>query len=342
MRLDTTRTPYTLYCSSYHPKMEIAEIIGQRRAQIVAKLMAERFPGLAFGYAPSPVLAAPNTNHFLKIGANTFEVQRLTEQELADEVAANPHGREKWLMFIFDNGAGPDGGPQCAAYLEHDYPVVKRCMADPTLVKTFAIYGPLPDTATLEAKMTDWMRTRGETGDAEERFNCLGANQRIADFSAFFIAPCRNDQSQSEISGQGETETVQCAPDAAEFWTIYGSEISINGCAWLAVHDAYSVTEIVRIARQINLETGKPFFYRDETHGCIPQSGARLDFMEIAAALTEAIHDDLPDLQAGGVARIDDFEAHPLAEMREAFILYAETATQAAAVNPYHPWEKSA
>lgn len=108
------------------------------------------------------------------------------------------------------------------------------------------------------------------------------------------------------------------------------------------MHDAHSVTEIVRIARQINAETGKPFFYRDETYGCIPQHGARLDFIEIAEALTEAIHDDLPDLARDDFARVDDFDAHPLAAMREAFVSFTDYAGLNTAADPYHAWEARA
>ncbi|WP_179381286.1 hypothetical protein [Jannaschia marina] len=153
-------TLHTLYCSSYFPNTGIAQIEGKRRAQIVAKLMCERFPDFTFGYAPSPILTAPNTNHFLEIGVRTIEVTRLTQKEIEDEAEANPDGLEKWLMFIFDNGEGPDGGPQCSAYLEHDFPVVKRCKADPTLAEIIPIYSEQPSMGDLEARLDAWAEAR--------------------------------------------------------------------------------------------------------------------------------------------------------------------------------------
>ncbi len=150
-------TIYTLFCTSYFPHTGIAQIEGQRRAQIVAKLMAERFPDFTFGYAPSPILTAPNTNHFLEIGVRTIEVARLTQKELEEEADANPEGLPKWLMFIFNNGQGPDIGPQYCTYLEHDYPVVKRCKADPTLAATLEIYSDYPTNGEVMERLDAWI-----------------------------------------------------------------------------------------------------------------------------------------------------------------------------------------
>lgn len=332
-------TLHTLLCTSYHPRISIAAIQGLRRCQIIARLMAERFPDFSFGYEASPVEAAPNSNHFLEIGVRSLEVKRLAQEQLEAEIDENPEGLEKWLMFVFDNGQAPDGGPQCAAYLEHDYHVVKRCMADPTLAATIAIYGDPPTTESLYERLADWQGAQAKSAEGQGRFSCLSSDDEIETFSAFYIASCRDDKSDAGTETTNETAVVQCEPGEAEFWSIYGSAVSDDGCTWLAVHDAYSVTEIVRIARQINAETGKPFFYRDETYGCIPQHGARLDFIEIAEALTEAIHDDLPDLDADDFARVDAFDAHPLAEMREAFVSFTDYAGLNTAADPYHAWE---
>lgn len=149
-------TMHTLICHSYHPATAIAQIEGKRRAQIIAKLMGERFPDFAFGYRDTPANTVPNRNHFLEIGVGTAEVTMLTQKELAAEADDNPEGREKWLMFIFDNGAGPNGGPQCSCYLEHDYAVVKRCKADPTLAEIIPIYTDQPTTDELTARLDAW------------------------------------------------------------------------------------------------------------------------------------------------------------------------------------------
>ena len=331
-------TKFTLTCTSYFPHTGIAEVEGKRLAQIVAKLMAERFPAFAFSYAKSPALTAPNTNHFLDIGVKSLEVVRLMQEELASEADNNPEGLEKWLMFIFDDGQAPDNGPRFACYLEHDANVVQKCKADPTLAMIIPIYCDYPDWDDLTRRRNEWMAEQSTAQEPAGRFNCLTFDIDIETFAAFYIAPCRNDASQADNTN-GETAVVQCGPDEAAFWTIYGSTISSDGCEWLAVHDAYSTTEIVRIARQINAETGKPFFYRDEDHGCIPQNGAKLDFQAIAEDLTHSIHDDLPDLLSDGFAKVDDFDAHPLAAMREAFVMFSDYAGRDTAADPYQPWE---
>lgn len=172
------------------------------------------------------------------------------------------------------------------------------------------------------------------------RFNNLSSDDEIEGFSAFYVAPCRNDRSQAEIDGDPEgTCIVQCEPDEAEFWAIYGSAVSEEGCAWMAVHDADSPDEIVRIARQINAELGRAFFYRDEHHGCIPTFGAQLDFTKIAEELTSEIHEDLPDLDADDFARVDDFDTHPLAPIREAFVTFSGFSGAGNGRDPYQPLE---
>lgn len=169
------------------------------------------------------------------------------------------------------------------------------------------------------------------------RFNCLTHESDITEFSAFYVAPVRNDPTDN---GGREPETciVQCDSDEAEFWTIYGASVSDQGCEWLAVHDAQTPAEIVRIARQINAEIGAAFFFRDTKFGCLPTHGARIDFTEIAEALTEQIHDDIPD-RAAEDFRDDDFESHPLAEIREAFVMFSSYWGQDAGCDPYETIE---
>lgn len=162
------------------------------------------------------------------------------------------------------------------------------------------------------------------------RFNCLTNDSEIEQFSAFYVAPVRNDRPEAD----GETDMVQCETGEAEIWTIYGSNVTKDGCEWMAVHDAETAFEIVRIARQINLEQGKPFFFRDTAVGCLPTHGARIDFIDIAEALTEEIHDALPDRPAEDF-REDDFESHPLSEIREAFVMFSNYWGEDAACDPY-------
>lgn len=168
------------------------------------------------------------------------------------------------------------------------------------------------------------------------RFNCLTDDKEIDQFSAFYVAPVRNDASEAEMQGLEGTVIVQCEPGEAEGYTIYGSNVTKDGCEWLAVHDEDDVDEIVRIARQINLETGKPFFYRDERYGCVPSDGAYLEFTRIAEALTEEIHDELPDVAAEDF-NDDDFDNHVLAPMREAFVTFSNFSGLNTARDPYQP-----
>lgn len=150
----------TVYISNVFPAQGLAMVEGVRRAQIVAKLMGERFPGHTFGYGKAPMLTDPNMHHHLQIGVKTVEVQRLTETELKDEADDNPKGLEKWLAFVFDNGQGPEGGPQISAYLEHDRDVVKRCKADPTLAEVIPIYSKQPSIDELASKLDAWVEAR--------------------------------------------------------------------------------------------------------------------------------------------------------------------------------------
>lgn len=180
---------HTLFCSSYHPRISIADVQGLRRCQIIARLMAERFPDFSFGYAASPIEAAPNSNHHLEIGVRSLEVKRLAEEQLAAEAEQDPEGLEKWVMFIFEIGKAPDGGPQCGAYLEHDYHVVKLCMADPTLATTVAVYGAQPTTESLSARLAEWQAAQAKSAEGQGRFSCLSSDDEIETFSAFYIAP---------------------------------------------------------------------------------------------------------------------------------------------------------
>jgi len=186
-------------------------------------------------------------------------------------------------------------------------------------------------------------KTDPRTQPAHQRFNCLCPGDTLDQFSAFYVAPCRNDRSEAErLNGDAEsTCIVQCEPGEAEFYSIYGSVVSDRGCEWLAVHDETTPDEIVRIARQINAETGKPFFWRDERYGCLPSYGARLDFVDIAEALTEEIADEIPDLLRDPDARDDDFDNHSLADIREAFVTYS-AYSEAEGRDPYLPVDDAA
>lgn len=157
-----------------------------------------------------------------------------------------------------------------------------------------------------------------------ERFNNLCKGDTLDRFEWFELMPCRNDESEGGV--------VQCEAGWAEFWSIYGraNEGSEADPAYLAtaIHDAFTPLDTVRIARQIAIETGKGFVAGDIQFGQFPRRGGRVtpvsDFTELAEDLTFAIHQDNEDNIEAADQREDDFDTHPLAELREAFVDYSD------------------
>ncbi len=143
-------------------------------------------------------------------------------------------------------------------------------------------------------------------------------------FKWFEIMPCRNDGREGGI--------VQCDAGRAEFWGIYGraNEGTDSDPAYLAtaIYDASTPLEAVRIARQISLETGKGFVAGDIQFGQFPRRHGRVtpvnEFTELAEDLTFAIHEDNEANIAVEDHRDDDFDNHPLAELREAFVDFSD------------------
>ena len=141
-----------------YPHQFVIHAEGRRRAQIIARLLGERFPHTPFTYREGIDTGAPFANGFILDSAASGEVRRLTEAELKAEADAgtNIEGRAKWLMFIFDSGCGPDGGPQFSCCPEHDCRVVTKCRADPDLAVTIEIFGNFPGTDELTARLAAW------------------------------------------------------------------------------------------------------------------------------------------------------------------------------------------
>jgi len=176
---------------------------------------------------------------------------------------------------------------------------------------------------------------------AHERFNNLCNGDTLDHFEWFEIMPCRNDES--------EGCTVQCEAGWAEFWTIYGRANVGAGDApeylAMAVHDAFDPLAIVQVARQIALETGKGFVAGCADMGQFPRRNGQVtpvtDFTEIAEDLTGAIHDDLDERTEPEDRRPDDFDAHPLAALREAFVEYSDYS-RSDQRDPYLPIDDAA
>ncbi|WP_298938274.1 hypothetical protein [uncultured Ruegeria sp.] len=159
---------------------------------------------------------------------------------------------------------------------------------------------------------------------AHERFNNLPEGDKLDQFEWFELVACRNDES--------EGCTVQCEAGSAEFWGIYGrsNEGTTDAPEYLAtaIHDAFTALEAVQIARQIAIETGKGFVAGDNYFGHFPRlardASAAVEFTEIADDLTFAIHEDIEDKTPEEDRRVDDFDNHPLAELREAFVEFSD------------------
>ena len=157
-----------------------------------------------------------------------------------------------------------------------------------------------------------------------QRFNTLCIGDTLERFAWFEIMPCRMDESEGGI--------VQCEAGWAEFWAINGraNEGTEDKPVYLAtaVHDAPTAFEAVRIARQIALETGKGFVAGDVQFGQFPRCNGQVtpvaEFTELAEDLTFAIHEDNEARIAPEDQRGDDFDNHPLADLREAFVDYSD------------------
>ena len=123
----------------------------------------------------------------------------------------------------------------------------------------------------------------------------------------------------------GESDIQTCEAREAEIWTIYG-RVMEGPAEYLgyAVHDAQDEQAAVSMAVAIRDATGKGFMVGDTAHGLMPRE-PEMEFTAIAEWLTDAIHDDLPDL-ADDWARADDFDTHPMAGLREAFVDHSDYA----------------
>lgn len=131
-------------------------------------------------------------------------------------------------------------------------------------------------------------------------FNNLSAGDTLADFTAFYITPCRHTPEQVE---RATAETV-------EFWAVYG--YLPTGEA-MAVHDETHLGDFAAALEEI-AATGLPLSYGDEARLTTP--GGTLS--ELADRLAELIHDEIPGYDDPADFREDDFDAHPLAALREA------------------------
>ncbi len=140
---------YNVCHISVHPSRHIVHVDTERRAQIVARLLAERFPGMAFSFERGPDLGRGDCTPALRDSANSFEVRRLADAELIIEAEANPEGLPKWCAFQYRNGG-------VCAYRAHDLRAVEMCRRDFDVVQERAIYAryPSPDDVLNHFRMS--------------------------------------------------------------------------------------------------------------------------------------------------------------------------------------------
>ena len=132
-----------------HPRIHVADVVGRRRAQIIARLLTER-TGLC--HLPCDP-AASERDGGRELSADTaVALFQTAAEELLAEAQANPDDLPKWLLLIFDHGAPNEVRPrfQFSLYLDHDVEVVRRCRANPSLIETIPVFAEAIDH--LEAK----------------------------------------------------------------------------------------------------------------------------------------------------------------------------------------------
>ncbi|WP_299846482.1 hypothetical protein, partial [uncultured Paracoccus sp.] len=130
-------------------------------------------------------------------------------------------------------------------------------------------------------------------------FNGLPSDTTIFDFSGFRVSPVRDMGGSIEV----------CEPGEHCFWSVYGFHRSVE--EWQIVHDAED-GEIGEVLAHIVELTGELVEYRDLCHG---YANTRLP--DLVDLLAERIHDEIPGYDDPADFREDDFDAHPLAELRE-------------------------
>jgi len=136
--------------------------------------------------------------------------------------------------------------------------------------------------------------------------NCMRPKDTFDRFDALELSPCINDPADG---------VQRCQAGEEDFWSIYGC---IKDSAEVyALHDANSEDDAAEWLCRASRETGLPVQFACEWFGRLCGSGKPFQPIDLAMALTERIHEDLPD-RAAEDFRDDDFENHPLAPIREA------------------------
>jgi len=127
-----------------------------------------------------------------------------------------------------------------------------------------------------------------------------------SEFNALVIAPVRNTRDE----GDAQTEVEICSTSDLEGWTIYGQQ---HSGAVMAILDAMTIEALIKPLLSAVAASSLPVVYHDEDRRTPPSS-----LCDLCDRLAEIIHDDVDtDAEDDLEARDDDFEAHPLCELRQ-------------------------
>lgn len=133
-------------------------------------------------------------------------------------------------------------------------------------------------------------------------FNGFLAGDTPATFIAFCVSPV------CTVAKGTDAEAIEvCGPELAEGWSIYGE--TYEGAR--LVHDD-NAGDIGRALVALVATNPAPIYYQDDQDRTLPGT---LD--DLAARLSEKIHDEITGYDDPEDFRDDDFDAHPLANLRE-------------------------
>jgi len=137
--------------------------------------------------------------------------------------------------------------------------------------------------------------------------NCMRPNDTFDRFNAFELSPCINDP----VDG-----VQRCEANMQDFWTIYGC--IPNSAEVYALHDALNEDDAAAWLCAVSKETGKGVQFSCGRTGRLLGKMKPFTPSDLAMAMTEEIHDSIPEGDDPDTYRDDDFENHPLAPIREA------------------------
>ncbi len=115
------------------PRQHVATAPSARAAQILCRLLEERFPGSTFTLFEDRGELRPFCHPSIRDGAHAFEVERLVAAELVLEERANPERLPRWCVFQHRNGG-------VTAWPEHVTGEVRAFRADPDVIEERATY----------------------------------------------------------------------------------------------------------------------------------------------------------------------------------------------------------